>query len=49
VTLPNFTREVVISPILNNPTLKQITITVRITSTTGQRDYFVAGFISESH
>jgi len=49
VTLSNFTREVVISPILNNPTLKQVTITVRITSTTGQRDYIVVGFISESH
>ncbi len=49
VTLSNFTREVVISPILNNPTLKEITITVRITSTTGQRDYVVVGFISESH
>jgi len=49
VTLSNFTRALVIAPVFTNPTLKQITVTVRVTSTTGQRDYIVAGFISEYH
>jgi prepilin-type N-terminal cleavage/methylation domain-containing protein len=49
VTLSNFTREVVVAPVVTNPTLKQITVTVRVSSATGQRDYIVVGFISEYH
>jgi type II secretory pathway pseudopilin PulG len=49
LSLANFSRQITIAPVITDTTLKQVTVTIRVDSPTGQRDFHVVGLISEYH